>query len=92
MNINNTENTGGKNCYSKKNYPPIPTREEFHLYTSNLIYDSDFLTYYPQSFGYNAANTANSIKWTKNNTHKSKFLIKPKRKNIGGAFVLASLD
>lgn len=45
----------------------IPSREEFHRYTSNLISDSDFCTDYVPSEFSQSRKIINAIRWTKSN-------------------------
>lgn len=48
----------------------IPTREEFHRYTSNELSIGDFCTNY--SSGYQISRVANAINWTIRNEKKRK--------------------
>lgn len=58
----------------------IPTREEFHRYTSNYITDGDFLLYYPPDPGLQIAKIVNALSWTKRNNNAPKYLLKRKPK------------
>lgn len=44
------------------NRNPIPTREEFHRYATDILSEADFCTNYPT--GYTIDKTAKSIAWT----------------------------
>lgn len=58
-----------KNYYTSSNYKGnIPTREEFHRFTSNLLSEGDFCTNY--SSGYQINRVAESISWTRSNEKK----------------------
>lgn len=60
-----------KNYYTSSNYAtinPIPTRDEFHKYTSNLISISDFET--DHSNGIQVEKVLSSINWTKKLSRK----------------------
>lgn len=46
----------------------IPSREEFHRYTSNLLSNSDFYTDYPS--GFQVERVASAISWTYANEKK----------------------
>ena len=43
---------------------PIPSREEFHRYTSEYLYLEDFCTDYPPEYGTHAQRIARAINWT----------------------------
>lgn len=47
----------------------IPTREEFHRYTSNSLQNSDFCTSYPS---YSIKKTAYAIDWTIRNAKRGR--------------------
>lgn len=54
-----------KNYYTSSNYEtikPIPSREEFHKFASNLLADGDFCTEYAS--GYQINRVAQAIDWT----------------------------
>lgn len=52
-----------KNYYTSSNYAAtIPTREEFHRFTSNELSLGDFCTNHPS--GYQIERVAQSIRWT----------------------------
>ena len=60
-----------KNYYTSSNYAtinPIPTRDEFHKYTSNLISISDFET--DHSNGIQVEKVLSSINWAKKLSRK----------------------
>ena len=61
--------TTNTNYYTGRNYDdaPIPTREEFHRYTSNLLTEADFCTNYPCDAGFQTNRVANAISWTYTN-------------------------
>ena len=59
--------TNNRNYYTSSNYAnTIPTRDEFHRYTSNLLTNGDFCTDY--SSGYQIDRVAQSIDWTRKKT------------------------
>lgn len=52
-----------KNYYTSSNYAiTIPTREEFHKFTSNELSLGDFCTNHPS--GYQIERVSQSIRWT----------------------------
>lgn len=67
-----------KNYTQKHNTLHIPTREEFHRYTSNKLSEEDFCTDYPGSAGYQINKVASSIRWTLSNARKHDYSIKRK--------------
>ena len=65
----------------------IPSREEFHRYASDILYESDFCTDYPGSYhisgtvhSYTIDKIASSIRWTKMNAKNKPYQIWPKRR------------
>lgn len=53
-----------RNYYLSSNYAgsPIPSREEFHRYASNMLAVGDFSTDYPS--GYQVDRVARALRWT----------------------------
>lgn len=51
----------------------IPTREEFHRYAIDIIYEGDFCTNHPTPPGYVADKIASSIRWTEKMTQQNKW-------------------
>lgn len=51
----------------------IPTREEFHRYAIDIIYEGDFCTNHPTSPGYIVDKIASSIRWTEKMTQQNKW-------------------
>ena len=73
-----------RNYYTGTDYDskPIPSREEFHRYTSNLITESDFDTDHTNKVQVEKVDSA--IKWTIKNSKEKKvynFKSKEKRNN-----------
>ena len=66
-----------KNYYTGGTFPAIPSREEFHRYTSNVLSLHDFETDYPTFPSHNIDAAESSIGWTKSNNknkgHKYNF-------------------
>lgn len=56
-----------KNYYTGGTFPAIPSREEFHLYASNILNLYAFETDYPPFPSCNINAAASSIGWTKSN-------------------------
>lgn len=48
----------------------VPSREEFHRYASDLLFDADFCTDYPT--GYTVDKVASSLRWTISNSRHKK--------------------
>lgn len=92
MNTVNTDNVAltqnlsskvTKNYYTGGTFPAIPSRDEFHHYTSNNLTLHDFETDYPPFPGHNVNAVGSAIKWTfgnnKNKGHRYSF--KPTKNN-----------
>lgn len=49
---------------------PIPSREEFHRYTSNYLTEHDFCTNHPsRDGGMQVSKVASAIRWTQRNAN-----------------------
>lgn len=54
---------------TQRNTLRIPTREEFHRYTSNLLTNSDFNTDYFSDPYFQINRVASALNWTKRNAY-----------------------
>lgn len=65
---------------TQRNTLRIPSREEFHRYTSNLLTNRDFETEYPGKEAYQANLVSSALRWTIANRYAGRYVLK----NIGG--------
>lgn len=61
---------------TQRNTLRIPSREEFHRYASNLLYDSDFETDYPGKESFQIDRIASALNWTKKNANSRTYKYK----------------
>ena len=52
---------------TQRNTLRIPSREEFHRYASNLLYERDFETGYPGKEASQVNRVSSALKWTTSN-------------------------
>ena len=72
-----------KNYYTSSNYTtinPLPSRDEFHKFASNLLADGDFCTDYAS--GYQINRVAQSIDWTIKKTKSKNKTTKRIKSNV----------
>ena len=61
---------------TQRNTLRIPSREEFHRYTSNLLCNSDFNTDYFSDPYFQTNRVASALNWTKKNTNSRTYKYK----------------